>query len=143
MIPLTVNTGAGANLVLPLCRHNLGVGTRDLNAGVQASLVVGIHDISAEDLAGTVAAVVGTLRSWETVPGPAVRPAGGVEESVFLLETEPEFVLGVLVHKNSGIVAEVVGVGGSVAHPGLTHDEDVVAKPERVGVHGDWAEVDI
>ena len=130
-------------MVFPLGGHDLGVGARDLNTGVQASLVVSLDDVSAEDLAGTVATVVGALRSRETVPGPAVGPSVCVEEGVFLLKTEPELLLGVGLHQKSGIVAEVELVGSAVGHPGLAHDEDVVAEPPGIGVVGDGAEVDI
>jgi hypothetical protein len=140
---LTVNASARADLVLPLSGHDLGVGARDLNTSVQAGLVVSLDNVSAEDLAGTVTAVVGTLRSGVAVPGPAVGPAVGVEEGVLLLKTEPELLVGVGLHQEGGIVAEVESVGGAVGHPGLAHDEDVVAESPGIGVVGDGAEVDI
>lgn len=52
-------------------------------------------------------------------------------------------VLGVLLHEHGGIVAVVVGVGLAVGHPALAHDEDVIAKAEGIGEHGDGAEEDI
>jgi hypothetical protein len=104
---------------------------------------VSLDDVTAEDLAGTVTTVVRALRSRETATRPAVWPAIDVEESVFLLKTEPELVAGVLLHQDGGIVTVVEGVGLAIAHPGLTEDEDVVAGAERVGVVGAWAEVDI
>lgn len=130
-------------MVFPLSGHDLGVGTRDGNTGVQAGLVVGFDNISAEDLASTVATVVGALGSRETIPGPAVGPSVCVKEGVFLLKTEPELFVGVGLHQECGIVAEVELVGGAVRHPGLAHDEDVVTEPPGIGVVGDGAEVDI
>jgi len=133
----------GADLVLPLSGHDLGVGARDVDLGVQAGLVVGLDEISCENLAGTVSAVVRALGSGETVLGPAVRPALSIQQGVLLLETEPVPLAGELLHEGSSIVAVVVGVGLPVRHPGLAHDEDVVAEAERVRVDRDGAEVDI
>lgn len=130
-------------MVLPLGGHDLGVGAGDVDAGVEAGLVVGLDNVSAEDLAGTDTTVVRTLRSGETVLGPAVGPAVDVEEGVLLLETEPELLLLVLLHEDSGGVTEVVLVRLSVAHPGLTHDENVGSATEGVIVDRDRAKVDI
>ena len=138
-----VNARARTDLVLPLGGHDLGVGAGDVDVGVQAGLVVGLDDVTAEDLAGSYTAVVGALRSREAVLGPAVWPAELVEESVLLLETEPELVLLVLLEDNGGVVAEVVRVGAAIRHVGFAHDEDVVAQTEGVGVVRDGAEVDI
>lgn len=140
---LTVNAVARTDLVLPLCRHDLGVGSRDVDTSVQAGLVVCLDNVTAEDLSGTDTAVVRTLGSGETVLGPAVRPAVNVKESVLLLKAKPELVAFVGLHKDSSIMTEVVGVGLSVAHPGLAHDENVRPATEWVVVDGDWAEVDI
>jgi hypothetical protein len=134
---------AGTDLVLPLSGHDLGVGAGDVDVGVQAGLVVGLDDVTAEDLAGAYTAVVGALRSRETVLGPAIGPAKLVEKSVLLLETEPEVVCLVLLEDDGGVVAEVVRVGLAVRHVGLAHDEDVVAEAEGAGVICDRAEVDI
>lgn len=62
-----VDTLAGANLELPLGGHNLGVGARNVDTGVQTCLVVGLDDITLDNLASTNTAVVRTLRSRETV----------------------------------------------------------------------------
>lgn len=102
-----------------------------------------LDDISAEDLAGTVTAVIGTLRSREAVPGPAIGPSVCVKKGILLLQTEPELFVGVGLHKDSGIVAEVEFVGGAIGHPGLAHDQDVVTESPWIGVVGDGAEVDI
>ena len=130
-------------MVLPLSGHDLSVGAGDVDASIHAGLVVSLDDVSAEDLAGTNTAVVRALRSGEAVLGPAIRPAVEVEKCVFLLQTEPELVLLVCLHDDGSVVAEVVGVGLAIRHPGLAHDEDVVAETEGIWVHGNGAEVDI
>jgi hypothetical protein len=80
-----LNTLARTNLEFPLSWHNLGVGTRDLDTGEQASLVVRLDDVSAVDLASTNTTVVWALWTWETSNGPSIRFVKHVEESVFLL----------------------------------------------------------
>lgn len=143
MYQLTIDAGARSDLVLPLGGHDLSVGARDVDAGVETGLVVSLDNIAAEHLASSDTTVVRTLGSWETVLGPSVRPAAVIEESVLLLETEPETFVLVLLHENGGGVAEVVLVRLSVAHPGLAHDEDVGPTTEGVVVDGDRAKVDI
>ena len=56
-----LDTQAGADLELPLGGHDLGVGARDVHAGVQAGLVVSLDNVALDDLAGTDTAVVRTL----------------------------------------------------------------------------------
>lgn len=58
---------ARTDLELPLGGHDLGVGAGDVDASVQACLVVCLDDVTLDDLAGTDTAVVGTLGSRETV----------------------------------------------------------------------------
>jgi hypothetical protein len=130
-------------LVFPLSGHDFGVGAGDLDASKQASLVVGLDNVTAVDLAGTNTAVVWTLGAREATPRPAEWPAFAVEKSVFLLETEPDLVLLVGLQHDFGVVAEIVGVGLAVRHPALAHDEDVVAQTHWVRVEGFGAEVDI
>jgi hypothetical protein len=140
---LTVNAGAGADLVLPLGGHDLSVDTGDVDAGVQAGAVVSLDDVTAVDLAGTDTTVVRTLSTGETATGPAVGPAISAEKSVLLLETEPELLLGMGLHQAGGIVTVVELVGASIGIPGLAENEDVVTLAEGVGEDGDGAEVDI
>jgi len=47
------DTLAGANLELPLRRHDLSVDTRDINTSVEARAVVSLDQITREDLAST------------------------------------------------------------------------------------------
>lgn len=99
--------------------------------------------ISAKDLSRADTTIIRTLRRRESILRPAIRPAGEVQHGVFLLQTEPELLLGVLLHDYGGVVAEVERVGLAVGHPGLAHYEDVVAEAEGVRVHCDGAEVDV
>lgn len=57
-----LDADAGADLELPLGGHDFGVGSRDLNAGVQAGAVVRFDNVAHDNLSGTDTAVVRTLR---------------------------------------------------------------------------------
>lgn len=59
-----------ACLVLPLRRHDLGIGATDFDARVHASLQVPIHDVTGNSCPGANRAVVRALRTGE----PAVWP---------------------------------------------------------------------
>ncbi len=52
-------------------------------------------------------------------------------------------MFGIGFHQTCGFVAKVVFVGCSIGIPGLAHDEDVLAQPYGIGVHGNWSDVDI
>lgn len=104
---------------------------------------MGLDDVTAVDLAGTDTAVVRTLGTGETTTGPAVGPSIGTEQSVLLLQAEPELLLGVGLHQAGSLVAEVELVGAAVGVPGLAQDEDVVTLAEGIGEDGAGAEVDI
>jgi hypothetical protein len=121
----TLNTVAWTNLEFPLGGHDLGVGTGDLDASVQASLVVSLDDVSAENLASTNTTVVWALGTWETVDWPSIRPVAHVEEGVFLLKTEPWLVDLVGLHELSTLMAVVELVWGSIRVPALGEDQDV------------------
>lgn len=157
-----LNTLAGADLELPLGGHDLGVGTGDLDASVQAlhllesvqcyslwkcgfthGLVVSLDDISLDDLASTNTTVVRTLGSGETSGGPAEGAVVEVEESVLLLKTEPGLVSSVGLHQLGGLVSVVELVGGAIGHPALGEDQNVVVQAERIREDGDGAQVDI
>ena len=142
-IQLTVNTLAGTDLVFPLSRHNLGIGTGNVDSGVHAGFVVSLYDITAEDFAGTHTAIVRTLRSRETTLGPAIWPTVWAEKRVLLLKTEPELVLRVSLQKPSGLVAVVEFVGRSIWVPALGHDKDVVTSTDWVREDGHGADVDV
>lgn len=56
-----LNTLARTDLELPLTGHDLGVGTRDLDTGVKTGLVVGLNNVTEDNLAAADTAVVRTL----------------------------------------------------------------------------------
>lgn len=87
-----LNALARSDLELPLCRHDLGVGSGNVDAGVQARPVVGLDDVSAVDLVGSNAAIVGSLGPGEAVFGPAEGMLVLVEQGVLLLDAEPWLV---------------------------------------------------
>lgn len=102
-----------------------------------------LNDVTAVDLAGTDTAVVRALGTGETALGPAVGPAVGVEESVLLLETEPEVLVGMSLHQTGSLVTVVELVGRAIRVPGLAEDEDVVTLAEGVREDSNRANVDI
>lgn len=138
-----LDTLARTNLVLPLSGHDLGVDTGDVDAGVQAGLVVSLNDVTAVDLAGSDTTVVRTLRTGETTLGPAVWPSVMTKEGVFLLKTEPEVLVGMCLHQLSSLVAVVELVGGAIGVPGLTEDKDVISLAEGVREDSNGADIDI
>lgn len=128
---------------LPLGRHNLGIGSRDLDTGKQAGLVVSFDNVSAEDLASTDTAVVWALRTGKTTYGPAVGAVVAVQKGVLLLQTEPWLVSSVGLHEFGSLVAVVELVRGSIGIPALSDDENIGTLAERIGVNSDWSKVDI
>lgn len=154
---------------LPLRLADLGVGAGDLDVGVDTRAEVSLDNIALDDTAGTHTTVIWPLGSREAVLGPAKRPVAQVQESVLLLETEPGDRLGMCLHELGALMAVVVLVRGPVVVPALGQDttadklacysinlllvasqalvclhiQNVVALPERVGVDGNRAEVDI
>lgn len=74
-------------------RHHLGVGSRELHAGVETGPVVGLDDLAADYFVSADAAVVRALRTRETVLRPAKRSTVEVQESVLLLDTEPRLLI--------------------------------------------------
>lgn len=142
-----LNAEAGADLVLPLAGHDLVVGAGDLDTSEEAGLVVGVHDSATVADVGTHRAVVGTLRSWETISGPPERPNSelvlDLQQTVLLLNPEPWLLKHTRVEDLLGEVSEVgVGrleCGEALVSPdeGLSQDDDVVATAEGVGVVSD------
>lgn len=61
-----LNALTWADLELPLGGHDLGVGTRDLDTGVEAAAVVGLHNITLDNLARADTTVVRALGSGES-----------------------------------------------------------------------------
>lgn len=56
-----VDADAGADLELPLSGHDLGVGARDADTGIETGLVVSLDNVTLDDLASANTAVVRTL----------------------------------------------------------------------------------
>ena len=141
-----LDADGGTDLVLPLAGHDLAVGAGDLDASVEAGLVVSVHDGSAVAVVGADGAVVGSLGAGEAGAGPSEglddELVLGLEEGVLLLDAEPGDVVVACVEDLLGEVSEV-GVGGVESgeglvspHVGLAEHDDVVALAEGVGVEG-------
>jgi len=116
------NSITRSDLELPLGWKDLSVDTRNPNAGVQASLVVGLNNVTAVDLAGTNTAVVWPLGTGETSLWPSVWVLILVEEGVFLLETEPWLLVLVGLHELSTVVSVVELVWGAIGVPALVEN---------------------
>lgn len=139
----TRNTLAGANLEFPLSGHDFSVDAREIDAGVQASFVVRLDDISAVDPACPNTTVIRTLRTWETALGPAIWPTVRTKEGVFLLKTEPEVFVRIRIHQPLGLMTVVEFVWASVRVPCLAKNKNVVTATERIWVLCDWSDVDV
>lgn len=102
---------AGANLELPLARHNLGVGSSYLDSGVQAEAIVRIHDLTAVAVVCANGTVVWSLRSGEARRREAKRVHREVvlldEERVLLLNSKPELLV-------LGSVKDLLSMGAEV-----------------------------
>ena len=127
----------GADLELPLAGHDLGVDARDVEAGGEAGVEVGLDDVTAEHLVGADAAVVAALRGGEA----ALRePVGAalLEEVVLLLDAEDRLLVLVLVGDRDAGGAGVARVRRHVDVEDLAEHEDVVATTDGVGAreHG-------
>lgn len=126
-----------------MSRHDLSVGSRDLDTGVQAGLVVSLDDVSAVNLSGTNTTVVWALGTGETVKWPSIWSVREIEQGVLLLKTEPWHVGLVCLGEPCSLVAVVVLVWGSVGIPALGQDQNVGGATKRVGEDCDRSEVDI
>lgn len=138
-----LDTLTRADLELPLGRHDLGVDTGDLNTSVETGSVVGLDEITGVNLAGTDTTVVRSLGSGEPLLGPTVRVSIGVEQGVFLFETEPRFLVGNQVHRLLGEMTLVGGVRGTVVVVAFTQDQDVLATSEGVLEDGGRSKEDV
>jgi len=133
---------AGTNLVFPLAWHDLSIGSRDLDAGIQTSFVVGVSDNATEAVVGTNGAIVRALGSGVSVVRPANWPGGelglSANKRVFLLDTVPRLLLRTGIEDFLGVDAEVsVGrhqllAGAVLPSVGLSHDHHVIALAEGV-----------
>lgn len=140
---LTFNALAGPDLVFPLSRHYFGVDTRDIDASVQAGLVVRLNDVAAVHLAGANAAIVWALRTRKSALWPSVRPSAVVKQSIFLFEPEPEMAVLIRLHQPCGLMAVVELVGASIWIPGLAHNDHIRGQTDRVGEECNRTNVDV
>jgi len=65
------DTLRGADLELPLSGHHFSVDSADLDASVQAGLVMSVHNVTAPCLVGSGPAVVWALGAWVSSHGPS------------------------------------------------------------------------
>jgi len=119
-----------------LRRHNFGVGSSDVDTSVEAGFVVGLDDVATVDFVGTDTAVVGSLRSGESVLWPTEWMQVVVEQRVFLFDTEPGiFACGRLHGLETS--CSVVCLGRFlVVFVRIAEDQSVVAQVERIAVDG-------
>ena len=130
-----VDALARTNLVLPLARHHFSVAATDGDASVEASTVVGIHNVAAKSAVDTNTAVVGALRAREA----ALRPAKGSgavrkEQGVLLLNAEPRLLTtdGFVFENGASNGAGVSVNGGAIGLEALAQHEDVLSAAERI-----------
>ena len=133
---------ARTDLEFPLAGHDLAVRATDLDAGVEASLVVHVCDNAAEAVSSSDRAVVGSLRAWVAIAWPAERPGGklgkSLQQGVLLLNAEPGLFSSRLVKDGLCVKSEVRVAGDELRERGifpdeaLGHDHDVVSLAEGV-----------
>jgi hypothetical protein len=123
-----INSYTGTNLVLLLSGHNLTVGSRDLNSGIQTGTVVGIGDRTSEGVLGTNRAVVRSLRAGgDTSLGPTEGSAlVKVEEGEFLLESEPDFFVFLALEGLGGNSPGISRQRLSTGSVSIAHDQNVI-----------------
>merc|ERR1740128_242421 len=128
---------------IPLCRHDLGIGTRNSNTGVEAGPVVGLHDVPTVHVAGSHRAVVRALGSREPVLGPTEGMSVLGKECVLLLDTEPGMGVFGLSHNLLADLSVVGLCGLLVVLVSLAHHHDVLSSPEWIGVDLDGVQVGV
>jgi len=138
-----VDSLSGTDLILPLCRHDLGICTGHPDAGIQAGSVVSLNNIATVNTVGTNTAVVGTLGSGEPVLGPSEGMSVLSQEGVLLLNAEPGLGRLSSLHDLQADLP-VVGVCGLlVVLVGFTHHHDVVSTSEWIRVDLDGVKVGV
>lgn len=150
-----IDTSAGSDLILKLTGHDFDVGSRNVDASIEASLVVSVSDSTSKADVGTNGAVVGTLSAGVTIVGPSEGLLGELgsvsQEGVLLLDTIPGLFGG-----NFGVVPNLVGVVSEVGIgrnellqsvvlpvPGLAHNNYVVAASEGISEVGNGSQGDL
>jgi hypothetical protein len=143
---------AWTNLVLPLSGHNLSICSRDGDASIEADLVVSVGNSSSESSISSNRAVVWSLVTGEACRWPSIRldlkSVFVLQDSIFLLDTVPRFLVGNGVEDGLGQGSEVrIGgdkflVGGVFPCKALAKNQDVVSLPEGVREESSWFQDD-
>ena len=106
-----LDSEAWSNLVLPLAWHRLSVGTRNLDASVEAALVVSVSNGPPKSHISSNRAVVGTLVSRVAMIWPSVRfqrkTVLFLKQCVFLFNTKPRLFMLTRIEYRLSIIAEV------------------------------------
>jgi hypothetical protein len=99
----SIDSDAWSNLVFLLSRHDLSIGSRDVDSGVKGGLVHGVNNGTSKRVLWTDGAVVRALGTiGHATFGPPKRSALiQVEEGEFLFHAEPDFFV-VLAFKGLG-----------------------------------------
>mmetsp|Transcript_103076 Transcript_103076/g.142640 ORF Transcript_103076/g.142640 Transcript_103076/m.142640 type:complete len:342 (+) Transcript_103076:159-1184(+) len=135
---------ARADLVLPLARHDLGIGARDGDAGVQTGLVVRLGDEATEGAVGASATIVGALRAWVAALRPAERrDLVEVEEGVLLLNAKPGLLALAALECLDCLDARVGRQRLASRRVGIGQHKDVVARTEGILENGLWLDDDL
>lgn len=135
-----IDTSRWSDLELPLGRHHFCVDTRDRDSTIETCFVVGLDQVTSQNLAGSDTTIVWSLRSWETASWPAVRSTLLIHEGILLLDSEPSLVNGVLFRQLCSLMSVIELVRSAIVLPAFCHDDDVVAASERVFPELDWTE---
>jgi hypothetical protein len=106
----------GANLELPLTRHYFCIDARDGNPSPEANVEMGLYERSSENLVGTDATVVGSLRSWKSTILGESQWSHAAEKSVFLFDSEDRFLICPVLY---GLPEYRTTVSGMRGHVGL------------------------
>ena len=137
--PHLVRRGPGAfaeDLEFPLALGHFGVDAFVIDAGVEAEVKMGIHDLTGHitDILITDAGIVFTLRRRETATLREAQRSAVFVEKIFLFKPEP----GARIIQNGR--ASVTWVRGfAIGHHNLAHDEGAIL-PGGIGVNGDGFE---
>ena len=131
----------GADLVLPLSGHDLGVDAGDGEAGLDAGVEVGLSEAAAVDGLGAHSTVEGALGGGVSASGPPEGASVLLEHGVLLLKAEERGGLNDIVGQELDEGGAGVGlVGLAVGGEDVAHDEDVGGAADGVGEDVDGAE---
>ena len=109
ILSTTSSSLSHAPITTHLSGHNFCIGPGDLDSGIQASTVVGLHHLATKDSVCTNSTIIWPLGSGESILWPPIWIViHRVEEGVFLLHPEPRLVILDLLH---GLDARVAVVG--------------------------------